>query len=223
MNRETFINRLEQLLSDIPKTERDEALNYYEDYIEDAGEENEEEVIASLGSPEKIAQNIREGLQQNRAEGEYSEKGYSYGKEQKDEVAITTQNAGAKGKKGPTTSMVILLIILGVFALPILGPIAIAALSIVFAIFCVIASLIFAVFILGVALLLAGIVAVIAGIVTLVTNILAGSLAIGVGLLLFGIGLFITWLGILIIIKAIPPMVRGFVNLCKKPFSKKGV
>lgn len=221
MTKEIFMKRLAELLADVSDAERDEALDYYEDYISDAGEENEEDVIASLGSPEKIAQTIKAGLESNENDGEYSERGYSNGTISKDEVVVV--NKGTKAKKGLTASMIILLVILGVFALPILGPVAAAVISVIFAFLCVVAALLFAVFIVGVALLLSGVVAVIAGIAAMFTSILAGSLAVGVGLILFGIGLLITWLGILIVVKAVPPLVRGFVNLCRKPFVKKGV
>ena len=39
-------------LQDIDSIERDEALNYYRDYFEDAGSEHEQEVIDELGTPE---------------------------------------------------------------------------------------------------------------------------------------------------------------------------
>ena len=37
MNKETFIIQLEKLLDDIPKEERDEAVDYYRCYFDDAG------------------------------------------------------------------------------------------------------------------------------------------------------------------------------------------
>lgn len=36
MNRQEFMNQLEMLLSDISQAERDEALQYYNDYLDDA-------------------------------------------------------------------------------------------------------------------------------------------------------------------------------------------
>ena len=37
MNRTEFLEQLERLLWDIPESERKEALEYYQDYFEDAG------------------------------------------------------------------------------------------------------------------------------------------------------------------------------------------
>lgn len=41
MNRLEFMQQLEALLSDISQGEREEALQYYNDYLNDAGVENE--------------------------------------------------------------------------------------------------------------------------------------------------------------------------------------
>ena len=49
MSRWEFMRRLEELLLDISPNEREEALQYYNDYFNDAGKENEKEVIGALG------------------------------------------------------------------------------------------------------------------------------------------------------------------------------
>ena len=45
MRRAEFMKELEYLLQDIPDEEKEEALAYYRDYLEEAGDENEEQVI----------------------------------------------------------------------------------------------------------------------------------------------------------------------------------
>ena len=62
MNKETFLIQLEKMLYDIPKEERDEAMDYYRSYFDDAGAENEALVIEELESPQAIAASIKEGL-----------------------------------------------------------------------------------------------------------------------------------------------------------------
>ena len=59
MNRIEYMKRLEAALSDIALSERDAALQYYNDYFDDAGVENEAEVMKSLGDPETLAQAIK--------------------------------------------------------------------------------------------------------------------------------------------------------------------
>ena len=65
MNRKQFMEQLERLLSDISEAERQEALEYYEGYFDDAGPENEGEVIRELGNPGKVAAIIKVDLQEN--------------------------------------------------------------------------------------------------------------------------------------------------------------
>ena len=60
MNRAQFMEQLKKLLSDISEEERQEALDYYESYFDDAGEDQEAEVIRELGSPGKVAAIIKE-------------------------------------------------------------------------------------------------------------------------------------------------------------------
>ena len=77
MNRKQFMEQLERLLSDISEAERQEALEYYEGYFDDAGPENEGEVIRELGNPGKVAAIIKADLQENSEDyGEYTENGY---------------------------------------------------------------------------------------------------------------------------------------------------
>lgn len=77
MNRKQFMEQLERLLSDISEAERQEALEYYEGYFDDAGPENEGEVIRELGNPGKVAAIIKADLQENSDDyGEYTENGY---------------------------------------------------------------------------------------------------------------------------------------------------
>lgn len=79
MSRWEFMRRLEELLSDISPNEREEALQYYNDYFNDAGKENEGEVIEALGSPEQVAKIVRDGLSENGSQGEFTENGFTSG------------------------------------------------------------------------------------------------------------------------------------------------
>lgn len=80
MSRIDFIKELESLLLDIPSDEREEALQYYNNYFDDAGEENEQEIIKELGSPERVAAIIKAELDGSYSKpedrGYFTEKGY---------------------------------------------------------------------------------------------------------------------------------------------------
>lgn len=58
MNKYDFLSRLRNALSSLPQEERDAAMNYYEEFFSEAGEDNEQAVIASLGAPEELAKSI---------------------------------------------------------------------------------------------------------------------------------------------------------------------
>ncbi len=225
MNRAEFMARLKELLSDITEAERQEALNYYEDYFDDAGVENEASVIASLGTPEKVATTIKAGLNDSTGmNGEFSETGYSSYTYDKEEVVarnVGSEERGFGKKNGLNGATLILVIVLCVFALPILGPVAIGLLSAAFGVLCAIAAVLFAIMVSGVAIVASGIALFISAIVMLFTSPIVGLLLLGAALILTGIGILITILGIWILTKALPPLVRGFVNLCRKPFERK--
>ncbi len=76
MNREEFMAKLKALLGDIPADEREEALQYYEDYFDDAGADNEAEVIRELESPQRVAAMIKNDLKHTGNDGEFTENGY---------------------------------------------------------------------------------------------------------------------------------------------------
>ena len=218
MNRAEFMARLRELLSDITEAEREEALTYYEDYFDDAGVENEASVIGSLGSPEKVAATIKHGLNDNTGEdGEFSENGYSGHTYDKDEIATTSSNK----KWDVKGSTLVLIIILCIFALPILGPLFVAVLSVLFGLLAAAAALLFAVMVSGIAIVISGIALFGSGVVTLIQSPVAGILLAGIGLILAGIGILVTILGIWVLKKIVPPLVRGLVDLCKKPFERK--
>lgn len=75
MDKREFLNRLQMQLADLTNDERKEALEYYEEYFADAGEENEADVLISLGSPEQVAEQIKAGLHKSD-EGMFTENGY---------------------------------------------------------------------------------------------------------------------------------------------------
>lgn len=77
MTRREFIKQLEYLLQDIPDEEREEAIAYYRDYLEEAGDDGEEEALKEFGSPERVAAIIRSDLNGNLEDGgSFTESGY---------------------------------------------------------------------------------------------------------------------------------------------------
>ena len=101
MNRAEFMRRLTELLGDVPPQEREEAIQYYNDYFDDAGAENESGVIASLGTPEELAGAIKAGLSDGGNGGEFTESGFSgYTQIHKDEMIRAGEAAGQSSADG---------------------------------------------------------------------------------------------------------------------------
>ncbi len=96
MNRIEFMEQLELLLSDIPTDEKEEALEFYTNYFEDAGIENEEQILKELGSPEKVARTIKSDLLANgeySKNGEYTENGYKDANDNKESIIKVSPSA----------------------------------------------------------------------------------------------------------------------------------
>lgn len=102
MTRAEFMSRLTALLQDVPPAEREEAIAYYNEYFDDAGEGNEAGVIAALGSPEELAKAIKAGLFDGGNGGEFTESGF-HGYEQNNKNQLMSTNGpqpGAQGNSG---------------------------------------------------------------------------------------------------------------------------
>ena len=103
MNKEFFLKRLEELLFDIPEEERENALWYYRDYFEEAGEEKEKEVIRELGSPERIAFIIKTNLirekEHRESGGEFTEHGYTMPEFDEKQNFVVISDDGKKEEK----------------------------------------------------------------------------------------------------------------------------
>lgn len=58
MNKNEFLSKLDLELKKLPEEERRNAIQYYIEYFDDAGAENEQQVIAELVSPKEVASTI---------------------------------------------------------------------------------------------------------------------------------------------------------------------
>lgn len=221
MKREEFLKQLEQLLDGISEEEKADALAFYRSYFEDAGEENEESVIAELESPEKVAQSIKKNLGMEKENGFYgmpADQNPEWNKN--DDMFVKSEEVPKEKKGGWSAAAIVLVVLTSPFWLTLLLVVASLLLAVVATLFgiavavvAVMASLVFAGF------LLIGF-----GCSTLFT----GGVAVGLGLT--GAGLLVLGLGILAVLLVVwvsgvflPWAVRGIIGLCKKPFEKKKV
>lgn len=226
MERLEFMKELEVLLSDIPKSEREEALQYYNDYLNDAGAENEQEVLDSLGTPQDLARAIKAGLDDNGERGEFTETGYkngAFGKELKNEIAQKEKSAKAKGGRQPlSVGMIVLIVILCIIVFPALAGIAAGVIGTGVGILGGIVGIVFGIAAAGIALFAAAVILFVFGIGTLAAVPLAGICFVGLGILLAGLSLFFLWLTVWICAVAIPWLVRGIVKIGTRLLHGKG-
>lgn len=218
MNRLDFMKQLESLLSDITESEREEALQYYNDYLNDAGVENEQEVLESLGTPEALAKVIKDGLAGNDDGGEFTETGYKssyYEEEKKQELMKKDDNKLSSG-------MIVLIVILCILGAPMLFGAASGIFGAGMGLLGALLGITLGVGATTIALFIAAVCLIGIGIGELFTLPLAGACLIGAGLLLAGLGLLCLCLSVWVYGTAIPWMVRKIVELCGRLFHKKG-
>lgn len=165
MNRDEYMKQMRHHLRRLPKEDYDRAIEYFEEYFEEAGPGHEQQAIEDLGSPEIAAdQIIRDLAMENAA---------------KPNVSV---------KRGMSAVWVG---ILAVFAAPIGLPLALAAGAVLLAIVLVVLSVIFAIFITAVTLAASAVPLLIGSIWLLFTSPVNGLANIGLSLIAVGIGIWI--------------------------------
>lgn len=209
MNKEEFLRKLEQLLSDVSEEERKDAIAFYRSYFEDAGEGNEASILKELESPEKVAEAIKSNLNDAEQAAKTRENSVQGVREVKREDKMKTENK-------------ILWIILAILT----SPIWITILAVVVAILVAILACVFAavacVVTMMAALLICGFILSGVGIGYLFTEGVAVGLGLlGGGLIVLALGILAIWLVVWCFGWFVPWAVKKLVNLCKKPFEKK--
>lgn len=229
-----FLKQLEQLLRDIPEEERKEALRYYEDYFDDAVGVDEDKLIAEIGTPEKVARQIKINLynKSSNEAGVYTENGYSnaFYKEAKKEISVvgdtksnnsyghTTYNDEPNYNAQPRRTNNTWLIVLLIVTCPVWGSVlfglAVGAIATVF-------GLVVGFGATFIGLLIGAVCCIGFGIVEMFVQPLAGLLLVGVGLILLAVSICFFCLAVVIITKLLPAIVNGIRYLIDKLFNRK--
>lgn len=219
MNRAQFMEQLRKLLSDISEAERNEALDYYENYFDDAGPENEASVIRELGSPGKVAAIIKADLREsNENYAEYTERGYEDSRTREEAQMLKVRNRrrferGYRAEKR-SSSRLILAVILLVFLSPFITGAAGGVLGVIAVLALLPFLLVFVVGVGGFAFLVGAVLCAIIGVGFLAATPAAGMLTIGIGLLLLAAGMVMLVLMIWLIGKVLPMLVRKITDFC---------
>ncbi|MCI8599708.1 MAG: DUF1700 domain-containing protein [Lachnospiraceae bacterium] len=233
MNRKEFLERLEKLLWNISDSEREEALQYYNDYFDDAGEENEARVIEELVSPEQVAQKIKAGLSDSASE--YSERGYEDTRFQnsqevisREQVNIDQEHKEQADRRNQSASYgtnfwkILAIVLLCIVVAPVIIPIFAAIFAVLVAIVIGLIGAAIGIVAAGFTLLVVGIVVIGVGIAQIFAVPSVGIAMAGVGCLIFAIGVLFSIFTIWCCVKIIPGLIRGIVGLISYPFRKVG-
>ncbi len=210
MSRVEFMQRLEQLLSDIPEYDRQDAIAYYNDYFDEAGTENEERVIQELGSPEKVAANLKADSGTDDSQKTESADNVVQNPQQ-------TEKSSAKPKKDIPKALII---ILAIFASPILLSVGLGLLGGLFGLACGLAAVVFAAGVSGISLLAAGMVCIANGIIRLFVSRPEGLFVIAVGCVVMAVSLLFIVLFMWMAFRWLPGAARGISGWCRKLFHR---
>jgi uncharacterized membrane protein len=161
-----YLNDVRKYLSGIPAEDVNDLLQYYDEYFYDTGV-TDAQARAKYGKPKKFAQSLR----------------IEYFTEQDDSGWVTT-----KPKK---RFHLVWMIILGLFASPILFPLAFAAAVTIFALLFAFAVVVLSVYVVVIALIGAGIFGFVIGGLVLFQSPSTAFISLGSGLLALGLGLIL--------------------------------
>ncbi|NTV78467.1 MAG: DUF1700 domain-containing protein [Clostridiales bacterium] len=252
MNRAEFMRQLEVLLKDISPSERVEALQYYNDYFNDAGVENENDVIRALGTPAKVAETIKTGLNEKmQANYEFTDTGFKTGNEKNYNEVMQNKNTGYNGNNSygsnangnvnygntagngnhqkasgnsvnntQNNTMLILIVIGLVVLFPVWFPTLLTVLGALFGLIAAAFGIWIAMLVGGFCLIIAAIFLFVVALVKLPVAPIGSICLIGASFVLAGIGILLFAFSIWFVVVVVPPLVRGIVVLCKKPFQK---
>lgn len=185
MTREEFISELREKLSRLPKSELDDALNYYNELFLDAGAD-EELTAASLGPIDELARQIYvdNGIDPDgKAEflmEEYIDPNKQYGQAERGGPLPIQQQGAPRYRQPKGININISKLLLAIVLFPLWFPILMVCLALTIVFVAVCFALEFVLIVVGVALIIGGI-----GTVSYVPPL--GICYIGVGLILTGI------------------------------------
>lgn len=167
MNKEEYMKQLKINLKRLPKEDFNRAVEYYEEYFAEAGEENEQKAVEDLGSPKEAADQIIKDMALN------------YSKEPVKDIK-SGMNAVWIG-------------ILALFAVPIALPLLGAGIVVCLAMGLVAWSLLLALMVMAASAVILGPVTIIAGFTIITKSISVFCTCIGIGLMAMGIGAAMTY------------------------------
>lgn len=232
MDRKTFMQELSFLLQDISEDERQEALSFYEDYFDEAGEENEDKVIKELGEPSRVAAIIRDSLKGNFEEHIHvGNNGFSNDDYQRNYEVVDVDSHQKSYKKGHLRGkwnnlssrdriLLIVLLILAIFPLSsMIGEIFGIGFGLAVLFFC----LVFGFWIITIILAIVGVALIVVGVTYLFSLSGAGLIYMGIGFIVIALAQIFEKIASWFFKECIPSIVDTLSNFVNKVFHNRGV
>ena len=191
MNKKEFLNALTKKLKLLPKEDREDAISFYTEFLEDSGFNDTEDVTGKIGTPKQVASELIANCTKKHID----------------------ENEEKKSPK--KTARIVWLAIISIFSLPITLPLAIALLIIVLTLIIVLIVLFIAFAASAIAVAVAGVGLIIAGFFA--PGIGQKLVCAGIGLITLAIGVLILFVTILIYVL----LIRLFVSIIKKNVEKR--
>ena len=191
MNKKEFLDALSKQLRLMPKEDKEDALTFYREYLEDYGFDDNEDVTSKIGKPKEIAKSLIAECTMKHIENN-------------------------EEKKTPRkTARIVWLAIISIFTLPVTLPLAIALLIVVITLLFTLLIVFLSILASALAVIFAGGTAIAASIVA--PGIGQKLVVIGTGFLLIGIGMAIAFVDIWIF----SLIVKLIIHIIKKSAMKK--
>lgn len=192
MTRNEYLNRLSGRMRRFPKEDYDIAMEYFIEYFEEAGPENEQQAIADLGTPEDAADAIIRDLAYRQLDTPPEKQGIRR--------RIST----------------VWIIILAIFASPIALPLAIVGCAMLFALLATIFSILVSAAVVVLCSAGVSVVTVFAGIWILFQSPFDGLTTLGAGLAGIGLSIVLSYAAVWLCRKLVLLLIRLFKKLVKK-------
>lgn len=166
----SYLEAVQAHLTDLPQEESSDLIAYYQEYFIESGL-TLEDITVQYGTPKQFATKLK----------------LSYFLDQDDHAQEEEESISAKSR-----FQLVWLIILGLFASPLLVPLALAVLLLILALLMVLLALLFSLYMLDVSLVFGGLFSFISGLSVIFSSPMTTLVFSGLGLLLFGVGILIS-------------------------------
>lgn len=212
MNRSEFMKKLEEFLAELSPQERQEAIDYYNSYMDDAGIGDYDTVPESIGTPEEVAKELKRSILNPDIDFMADEKVNHNAPKRRFDEKRNNSSEKKKYSNGELAAIIIGLVITS----PIWFSLAIAVLSVLFGLSMAVLGVLFGFFVAAICLVIVGICLGAAGISMIFTETAIGIGIIGAGCIVLSIGI----VAVVIIINCIVVFFPWLIRFIEKMIGK---